>query len=149
MIELNKKGDKQMSNRIEVEVTKALASFPYFVLKNEIKTGYNLYTQELLQIKKNYVNYKKGSDFYPEGSSGDYIPSTIKYKIARRLLNKEARFMFSQTPDITIKGDSVEDEQKEQIEQYQRLVDKILKKSKFKKNFSKNKLLYQKSLSYL
>ena len=28
-----------MPNRIEVEVNKALASFPYFILKNEIKTG--------------------------------------------------------------------------------------------------------------
>ena len=58
-----------------VEVTKALASFPYFVLKNEIKTGYNLYTRELLEIKQNYLDYKRGAEFYTEGSSGDYQPS--------------------------------------------------------------------------
>ena len=52
-----------------VEVTKALASFPYFVLKNEIKTGYNLYTRELLEIKQNYLDYKKGAEFYTEGST--------------------------------------------------------------------------------
>ena len=47
-----------------VEVTRALASFPYFVLKNEITTGYNLYTKELLEIKQNYLDYKKGAEFY-------------------------------------------------------------------------------------
>lgn len=122
-----------MPSRTEVEVTKALASFPYFILKNEIKTGYNLYTQELLQIKKNYVNYKKGSDFYPEGSAGDYVPSTIKYKIARRLLNKEARFMFSQTPDIVVKQLGTNEEEKKQVEIYQKIVDGVIKKSHFSK----------------
>ena len=120
-----------MASRTEVEVTKALASFPYFILKNEIKTGYNLYTQELLQIKKNYVNYKKGSDFYPEGSAGDYVPSTIKYKIAMRLLNKEARFMFSQTPDIVVKQLGTNEEEKKQIEIYQKII-VYLQKDKLK-----------------
>lgn len=113
-----------------VEVTRALASFPYFVLKNEIKTGYNLYTRELLEIKQNYLDYKKGAEFYTEGSSGDYQPSNIRFKIAKTLIDKEARFMFSQTPDVTIQSVDTNEEQMKQVEQYQILIDKVLKDKK-------------------
>ena len=124
-----------MSNKnVGVSVSTALTNVPYFVLRNEIETGYGVFQKELLDIFKFYKIYKEGAEFIAQGTNGDYVASNIKYKIAKTLIDKEARFMFSQTPDITIKGDSVEDEQKEQIEQYQRLVDKILKKSKFKKN---------------
>ena len=54
-----------------VEVIQALRNFPYFVLRNEIEEGYNLYTQELLQIQQNYIDYKKGAEFITEGTSGD------------------------------------------------------------------------------
>lgn len=121
-----------------VEVTKALASFPYFVLKNEIETGYNLYTRELLEIKQNYLDYKKGAEFYTEGSGGDYQPSNIRFKIAKTLIDKEARFMFSQTPDVTIQSVDTNEEQMKQVEQYQTLIDKVLKDKK--NNFSRTLL---------
>lgn len=124
-----------MSNKnVSVLVSTALPSVPYFVLSNEIETGRGVFQKELSDIFEFYRTYKEGAKFIAQGTNGDYTASNIKYKIAKTLIDKEARFMFSKTPDITIKGDSVEDEQKEQIEQYQRLVDKILKKSKFKKN---------------
>lgn len=121
-----------------VEVTRALASFPYFVLKNEVTTGYNLYTKELLEIKQNYLDYKKGAEFYTEGSSGDYQPSNIRFKIAKTLIDKEARFMFSQTPDVTIQSVDTNEEQMKQVEQYQTLIDKVLKDKK--NNFSRTLL---------
>ena len=37
---------KEQQKEYGTDVTTALASFPYFVLKNEIQKGYNLYTQE-------------------------------------------------------------------------------------------------------
>ena len=124
-----------MSNKnVSVSVSTALTNVPYFVLRNEIETGYSVFQKELLDIFKFYKIYKEGAEFIAQGTNGDYVASNIKYKIAKILIDKEARFMFSQTPDITIKGDSVEDEQKEQIEQYQRLVDKILKKMKNRYN---------------
>lgn len=127
-----KKGGKTLAEKKQynVEVTRALASFPYFVLKNEIKTGYNLYTKELLEIKQNYLDYKKGAEFYTEGSSGDYQPSNIRFKIAKTLIDKEARFMFSQTPDVTIQSVDTNEEQMKQVEQYQILIDKVLKDKK-------------------
>lgn len=119
-----------------VKVTKALVNFPYFVLKNE--TGYNSYKKELLNIKQNYLDYKKGAEFYPEGSSGDYVPSNIHFKIAKTLIDKEARFMFSQTPDIFVQAVGTTKEEMEQAEQYQRLVDRVLKNRK--NNFPKTLL---------
>lgn len=121
-----------------VEVTRALASFPYFVLKNEITTGYNLYTRELLEIKQNYLDYKKGAEFYTEGSGGDYSPSDIHFKIAKTLIDKEARFMFSQTPDVTIQPVDTNETVIKQAEQYQMLIDKVLKDKK--SNFSRTLL---------
>lgn len=110
-----------------VEVTRALASYPYFVIRKEIETGYNMYTRELLEIQQNYIDYKKGAKFYPEGSAGDYVPSDIRFKIAKTLIDKEARFMFSQTPDIVVQAIDVEEEGEEQLKQYQILIDKVLK----------------------
>ena len=121
-----------------VEVTRALASFPYFVLKNEITSGYNLYTKELLEIKQNYLDYKKGAEFYTEGSGGDYSPSDIHFKIAKTLIDKEARFMFSQTPDVTIQPVDINETATKQAEQYQMLIDKVLKDKK--SNFSRTLL---------
>ena len=135
-----KKGGKTLAEKKQynVEVTRALASFPYFVLKKEITAGYNLYTRELLEIKQNYLDYKKGAEFYTEGSSGDYQPSNIRFKIAKTLIDKEARFMFSQTPDVTIQSVDTSEEQMKQVEQYQRLIDKVLKDKK--NNFPKTLL---------
>ena len=115
------------NKQYSVEVTRALASFPYFLLKKEITAGYNLYTQELLEIKQNYMDYKKGAEFFTEGTSGDYQPSDIHFKIAKTLIDKEARFMFSQTPDIFIQSVDTDDDTMKQVEQYQILIDKVLK----------------------
>jgi hypothetical protein len=109
-----------------------------FVLKNEITAGYNLYTKELLEIKQNYLDYKKGAEFYTEGSSGDYQPSDIRFKIAKTLIDKEARFMFSQTPDVFIQSVDTGQTAMKQVEQYQILIDKVLKDKK--NNFPKTLL---------
>lgn len=127
-----------MSKQYGVEVTTALGNFPYFVLRKEIDTGYNLYTQELLQIQQNYIDYKKGAKFYTEGSAGDYKPSDIRFKIAKTLLDKEARFMFSQTPDFYIQPVDTDERTRTEAQEYQKLVDKVLNDKK--NNFSRTLL---------
>ena len=120
-----------MQRRITVEVTQALCNYPYFILNNEIKTGINLFKQELREIQQNYIDYGKGVDFTTEGTSGDYVPSMIRFKQTKSLIDKQARFMFSQTPDINIQETGTDDEEEEQIKQYQKFVDEVLKRSKF------------------
>lgn len=116
-----------------IEVITSMKKYPFFILNKEIKVGYNLYKEELMQIKQSYINYKKGSDFTPEGTSGDYVASDTRFKIAKTLIDKEARFMFSQPPDINVKPLGTEEAEKKKIEQYQKLINKVLKKSKFAK----------------
>ena len=119
------------NRQVNVEVTRALVNFPYFVLKNEITTGYNLYTKEILEIKQNYIDYKNGVDFVTEGSGGDYVPSQIRFKRVKTLLDKEARYMFSQTPDINVQA--VNEGEEENIKQYQELINKVISKNNFGK----------------
>lgn len=116
-----------------IEVITSMKKYPFFILNKEIKVGYNLYKEELMQIKQSYINYKKGSDFTPEGTGGDYVASDTRFKIAKTLIDKEARFMFSQPPDINVKPLGTEEAEKKKIEQYQKLINKVLKKSKFAK----------------
>lgn len=116
-----------------VEAIGALKTFPYFVLKNEVQTGYNIYASELLEIQQNYIAYRKGAEFITEGSGGDYVPSKTRFKKAKTLIDKEARFMFSQTPDIVVKARNMDDAETEQVEMYQKLIDKMLEKCSFSK----------------
>lgn len=116
-----------------VEAIGALKTFPYFVLKNEVQTGYNIYTAELLEIQQNYIAYRKGAEFITEGSGGDYVPSKTRFKKAKTLIDKEARFMFSQTPDIVVKARNMDEAEAEQVERYQKLIDKMLEKCSFSK----------------
>lgn len=115
-----------------IELKRALSNFPYFVLRNEIQTGYNIYAQEILEIKQNYIDYDVGAKFNTEGSAGDYVPSDIRFKIAKTLIDKEARFMFSQTPDVNITSADVE--QKSSAEQYQTLINGVFEKCNFSRD---------------
>lgn len=117
----------------KVQVISALKSFPYFVLRNEIEYGYNLYTQELQEIQRNYINYNEGTKFQPTGTSGDYVPSMINFKLAKTLLDKEARFMFSQTPEVVVVGNDMEEQTETSIAQYQHIIDEVIRNSKFSK----------------
>lgn len=120
-----------------MEVIRSVVGFPYFLIKKEISTGYNIYTKEVAQIKQSYVNYNSGATFYTEGSSGDYVPSNIKFKKAKYLIDKEARFMFSQTPDVVIQALYADENHAKQAGQYQLLVNKVLENSNFASNLLK------------
>lgn len=111
------------------EAVKALTRFPYFILDKNVNT--TDYRNDLIRIKQNYVMYKKGVKFNPEGTGGDYVPSMIRFKNIKYLINKEARFMFAHSPDIAI----VELNENDQtvVEQYNKLIKKVLEKSHFSK----------------
>lgn len=130
-----KKGNNNMHvlEQDKAQVISALKSFPYFVLRNEIEYGYNLYTQELQEIQRNYINYDDGTKFQPTGTSGDYVPSMINFKLAKTLLNKEARFMFSQTPEVVVVGNDLEEQTETSTVQYQHIIDEVIRNSKFSK----------------
>lgn len=98
---------------------------------------------EISEIIEYYNIYDKGAAFIVEGTNGDYEAANLEYKLIRNLIDKEARFLFSKTPDITVKAllDATSEAQKEQAKkqesQLQTLVDKVLKKNGFSSNLLK------------
>lgn len=89
------------------EVLTAFNRIPYALINAEIAGAAKDTLDELTQICKYYKVYKKGANFTVEGTNGDYVPAKLKYKMAASLINKEARFLFAEPPDITVepKGD--------------------------------------------
>ncbi|KGG81074.1 hypothetical protein Y919_02600 [Caloranaerobacter azorensis H53214] len=99
-------------------------------LKAELE---GLYGSQVLKDMKDIIALY---DFY-EGKGQDwttpidldYKPTKIKTNKAKKLIKEEARFMFSRTPEITIKALEKKDEEK--AKKLQSVVDDVLKKSKF------------------
>jgi hypothetical protein len=89
------------------EVLSAFNRIPYALINAEVGGSTKDTLDELTQICKYYKVYKKGANFTVEGTNGDYIPARLMYKMAASLINKEARFLFAEPPDITVesKGD--------------------------------------------
>lgn len=117
------------------EVLTAFNRIPYALINAEVTGAAKDTLDELTQICKYYKVYKKGASFTVEGTNGDYIPAKLKYKMAASLINKEARFLFAEPPDITVepKGDvgKITDDAKNALTIMNDLVKTILDANKF------------------
>lgn len=111
-------------------VYKAMVDFPYFVISREMESGQGVYLDQLRKTVINYHNYKNGVVYYPEGTHGDYVPSNVKFKLIKTLIDKESRFMFSQCPDVNVIQDDVT-EDNEMIGTYKKIISKIIDRTKF------------------
>lgn len=117
------------------EVLKAYNRIPYALINAEIGGAAKDTLDELTKICSYYKVYKKGASFVVEGTNGDYVPAKLRYKMAASLINKEARFLFAEPPDITVepKGDvgKTTEEAKKALTILNDLVKTILDKNKF------------------
>ena len=117
------------------EVLSAFNRIPYALINAEVSGAAKDTLDELTQICKYYKVYKKGASFTVEGTNGDYVPAKLKYKMAASLINKEARFLFAEPPDITVepKGDvgKITEEAKNALTVMNDLVKTVLDKNKF------------------
>lgn len=90
-------------------------SLPMQVIQNEINGLYgSQLTAEIDEIIKLYDIYENGAR-PPEKMTDDYIPSAMRVKKIRNLINKEARFMFSNPPtyQVAVNRDEEADTQRE------------------------------------
>lgn len=91
--------------------------------------------EELSKIIKLYTIYEKGAEFVPEGSGGDYTPADLHYREARKLINREARFLFSKHPDIRVKVPYSNEAEKERANNamtaYQAYLDSVIDSTQF------------------
>lgn len=109
---------------------------PHQLIREELDSAsVDGYLQELNQICKYYKIYKKGKNFSLEGSNGDYVPARLKYKLCASLINKQARFLFAERPDITVKpkGDlgMITEDTKNMLTIMNDLVSTVLTKNNF------------------
>lgn len=113
----------------------AYNKIPYNLIREEVETGAQDVIDEINEIFKYYKIYKKGKNFNVEGTNGDYVPARLKYKMSASLINKEARFLFAEQPDIKVepKGDvkKTTEESKKALTIMDDLVSTVLDKNKF------------------
>lgn len=126
---------KMIEQEQNVEVLTAYNTIPYSLINSEIDGTTKDTLDEFNEISKYYRIYKKGSSFNPEGSNGDYVPAALKYKMAASLINKEARFLFAETPDIIVEPKSsvgeITNDTKDALVVLSDLVETILDKNNF------------------
>ena len=113
----------------------AYNEIPYGLLRDESPDNKQIVIDEVNRICKYYNIYRRGKSFTVEGTNGDYIPAQLKYKMAYSLINKEARFLFAEQPDILVKpkGDLAKstDESRQALTVMNDLVKTILSKNSF------------------
>lgn len=124
---------------LNVEASEAYLSvynrIPYALMREELGDDATEVFDEIKEICKYYKIYKIGKDFNVEGTNGDYTPARLRYKMAATLVNKEARFLFAEQPDITVeqKGDLEEftEDTKRSLTVMNELIKTILDKNNF------------------
>lgn len=118
-----------------VEVLTAFNRIPYALINREIGGSTKDMLDELTTIARYYKIYKSGATFSVEGSNGDYVPATLRYRLSASLIDKEARFLFAEAPDITVepKGDisTITAEAQAAISTMNNLVKSVLDANKF------------------
>lgn len=92
--------------------------------------------RDMNEILALYNIYEEGATFDQDNTSGDYVPAEHRFKIIRGLIDKEARFLFSQPPVITLEDmeGTVKDNSGKavnRLEPNQNLIESVLKANNF------------------
>ena len=118
-----------------VSILSAYNKIPYSLINAEVDGSATDILKEFGSIMENYKEYKKGVEFEAEGTGGHYVAAQLRYKKVATLINKEARFLFGNAPDINIETDGdvgkITKESRDMLTTYQTLVNKILRQNKF------------------
>ena len=116
---------------MSIETVSRVLNVPNSLISSELE---GLYGTNVLQDMQNiialYDIYENGATYTAEASK-DYTPANLRYKKAKSLINKIARFMFSKTPDFfvdtPVSDNKAETERnKEASNVYKALIDKVL-----------------------
>lgn len=122
-----------MQNQKEIfdEDIIAYVDVPYFLFDDVTQSIKQKYSDEITEIKKLYGFYDKGVRFYPEGSNNDYVPSDLRFRKSAMIMNKEARFLFSNPPTFNVNVDDVSGEYEDENAIIQDFLDNVLNKNNF------------------
>lgn len=111
-----------------------ILGIPTSVIKEELEGLYgSSVLADMYEVLNLYEIYEHGSPYIQEGTK-DYKPADLRYRTVRALIDKEARFLFSKSPDfwvdVPIGITKTEKEQNRSAATvYQNLVNKVLKEN--------------------
>lgn len=89
-----------MANSVDVTVNGL--KIPWSIISSELEGLYGGgVLAEFKKIIGYYEVYEKGAEF-PKDRNTDFTPADLRFKEARKLINKEARFLFSKHPDFWV-----------------------------------------------
>lgn len=94
--------------------------------------------KEYTEIMQYYTAYNTGAEFSVI-TGKNYEPPMLAYKKIKALIDKEARFLFSKSPDFVVKSvvtDGVEESILTQISVIQKLIDQVLQENSVKNNLT-------------
>lgn len=103
---LDEEGKVIEAEQNSTEVISAFNRIPYSLINQEATRPARDLLAEFTEIARDYKVYERGASFFTEGSNGDYIPSDMHYKMSASLVDKEARFLFAEAPDISVTDSS-------------------------------------------
>ena len=136
--------DEEMQQIAMMQTDKKIMAYnriPYSLINQELQGLAKETLDELAEICRYYKVYKEGAEFTVEGTHGDYVPATLRYKMAAGLINKEARFMFANPPTITIdpKGDvgQVSEQARDMLTVHSDMITTILETNNFEEQIIK------------
>jgi len=94
---------------------------------------------DMKEIYTAYKKYHNGCSFIAdvlatESGTLEFVPSALRYKLAASLIDKQARFLFAEAPDVLVEGTP---EDAEQIDQIERYVQKVLADNNFESGLLK------------
>lgn len=118
--------EKVYMSENDEDFLKVYNKVPYALIRQEVDVGIQDTLDEVTEICKYYRIYKKGKKFAVEGSNGDYVPAHLSYKMCYSLINKEARFLFAEQPDIKVKLKGDIDKQSEDSKTSLAIMDDLL-----------------------
>lgn len=125
----------QVANRLTTERLSAYSRIPYSLINAEVEGPTQDTLEEFNEICGYYDIYKNGATFVTEGSNNDYVPASLRYKMAAGLINKEVRFLFAEAPTISVepKGDvgKTSDDAKDSLTVLNDLVKTVLDSNNF------------------
>lgn len=126
------------------KICSIFTKYPLSILSNDLKemgATNKTILSEFGLISRYYDIYKYGTRMVSEGTNGNYIGAALKFKKSAQLINKEARFLFGEVPDITAYIDGKEKTKDNQIKNNvdlcNKLIQKIIDKTKFKSKLLK------------
>ncbi len=126
-------------SKINADIVIPSLPIPWSIVSAELEGLYgNTLLAEFQQIIKYYGIYENGADFTPE-SKNDFKASDLHFKESRKLINREARFLFSKHPDfwVTVPYDKNSEDEKvkeialEQTTLLQKYIDNVFEDTNF------------------